>query len=457
MPRVLVGSTAGLVTVAAIATAFLMLGSHPAAKLPAAQAQGGQPQQRAHVKREQRISSDAPTIQPAVENLHRQTSQPAHIESFETTAVYAKASGFLKSVQVDIGDYVKKDQVLAELWIPEMDQQLLQKSALVEQARSVVEQSQAQVATAKALVMAAEAELAEAKAAIAQHEAELVYRRSEHRRITELVQSRSVNEAIQDEKLKQLQSAEAALVAAHARVRSEEALVLVEQARQQEVNANLSLAHSQFKVAEANLEQTKIIMKYAQIRSPFDGLITRRWIDSGDFVASAVNGRSEPLFTVEHIDKLRLVFDVPETESAQIQIGQPTTLVVDALKNRSFKGRIARTAGVLDPKTRTLRVEAELDQPATSLRPGMYGMITVTLVDRDQAVILPTRYIHYDGQGPFVFCAVNGLTEKRKVEIGYSDSTRSEIVSGVDPQDVVLVDALPASGSAATHATALRP
>lgn len=458
MSRAIYGTAAGAVVAATVVSAVLLLGIRPGIESPAAQAQN--PPARSPLRSGDSPAADSAvqTIRPTVENLFRQTTQPAHVESYESTDVYAKVSGFLKNMERDIGDTVAKGELLAELWIPEMEQELVQKAALVEQARSMVEQAQAQFATAEAMVAAAEAELAQSRAAMARQQAELAYRHSEHRRISELVQSRSVNEAIRDEKLKQLQSAEAALAEAHARVQSAEARVQVERARQQEVRANVSLARSQLKVAEADLEQSRILVQYAQVRAPYDGLITRRWADSGDLVASAANGTAVPLFTVDRIDKLRLVFDVPEAESALIRVGQPTSLVVDALKNRSFTGRIMRTAGVLHPKTRTLRVEAELDASAASLRPGMYGMITVTLIDRPQALVLPTGCIHFDGPIAYVFCLVNGVAEKRQVEVGYSDNTRSEIIRGVGAADVVLVDVHPAVEKAGgMQASSLRP
>ncbi|MEX0726427.1 MAG: efflux RND transporter periplasmic adaptor subunit, partial [Planctomycetaceae bacterium] len=380
------------------------------------------------------------TVNPTVEDLYRVTTQPVQVESYESTAVFAKASGFLKNVEFDIGDRVEKDQILAELWIPEMDQELAQKAAAVEQARAAVEQAQAKLETAGALVTATEAQLEESQASIAQHEAELVFRRAEHDRIAELVKSSSVNEAIQDEKFKHLQSAEAALTTAQAHVRTAEARVQVEQARQREAKADLSHSQALWEVAHANLEQTRVLMKYAQIRAPYDGLITRRWIDSGDFVASAATSKTEPLFTVDRVDRLRLICDIPESESALIQVGQPTSLKVDALKNRMFAGRIKRTTGVLDPQTRTLRVEAELDEPNESLRPGMYGMITVTLVERSQVVTLPTRCIQFDDRSPYVLCSLDGTAEKRFITLGYSDSSQTEIIEGLDPNDLVIAE-----------------
>jgi membrane fusion protein (multidrug efflux system) len=215
----------------------------------------------------------------------------------------------------------------------------------------------------------------------------------------------------------------------------------VERARALEAQANLVHAEARLKVAQANLAHTEILIEYAQIRAPYDGIITRRWVDSGDFVTSAANSKSEPLFTVDRADKpLRIVFDVPENESSLIQLGQLAVLEVDALKGRSFDGRIKRTTGVLDPRTRTLRAEVELDGAESGLRPGLYGMITVTLAERPQALMVTTRCLRYENGQPFVFCAGKGVVEKRAVSVGYSDGIRTEIVDGIDASDLIVVE-----------------
>ncbi len=381
-------------------------------------------------------------VRPTVENLHRSTTQPAHVEPFERTDIYAKAAGYVSQVNVDIGDRVTKGQVLAQLWIPEMDQELLQKTSLVDDARAAVDQSKANISAATAAVGAAEAKLAVARAAISQHEAEVAFRRSEHERIGKLVASQSMNEAILDEKLNQLRSAESALDAAEANVQSAEANVKVAQTGQLQAEADLARAGAQLKVTEANLKHTEILMEYAQIIAPYDGLITRRVVDTGDFVrsAAAASSMTEPLFTMDQDDRLRIVFDIPESQSSQIHIGQPASLAVDALKGRTFDGRVTRTTGVLDPRTRTLRGEVEMNGGSTGLRPGMYGMITVVLADRLQALTVPAESLRYDAGRPYVLCAGNGVVEKRAVTVGYSDSNRTEIVEGLAPNDLVVAD-----------------
>lgn len=439
MKRIMYGSTAAIAGIVTIASAVWVLGTHQGIETPV-HAQSPQSAEQSPTADNSHNVAGVTTVKPSVESIHRVSTQPAQIEPFERTNVYAKAAGFLEKVAVDIGERVEKDQVLANLWIPEMDQELLRKQALAEQAQAAVQQAQARLDSADALVTAAEAGRDETQAAIAQYEAEIAFRRSEHGRIVELVKSRSVNEAIQDEKLKQLRSSEATHAAALARVRSAEANVLVEQAKRRTAQADVSYAQSQSKVAQAELRQTEILMKYAQIRAPYAGQITRRWVDSGDFVASAANAKMDPLFTVDRIDRLRIVFDVPEADSALVRVGQQASLTVDALKGRAFQGQVMRTAGVLDPKSRTLRVEAEVTDPNSSLRAGMYGMITVTLAERANAVIVPARSLRYEGATPFVLCVKQGIVEKRLVKVGYSDGIRSEILEGLGSDDQVILE-----------------
>ncbi len=306
-------------------------------------------------------------------------TQPAQIQPYEQTEILAKASGFVSRVHVDIGDKVEKDQMLAVLWIPEMDEERLIRVASVDEAAAAVLQMTAAVEAAESLVEAASAKLGEAQASVAHYESDVDFRRGEYDRIAQLVSREALNQALLDEKQNQLRSAEAALAAARAAVASAEANVQVEQARVQLAHANLAHAEAQRKLAEADLKKTDVLMSYAQLRAPFAGLITHRSVDTGAFVASAVGHGSAPLFTLSRVDRLRIVVDIPESQAPLIRLGQTATLVVDALKGQSFRGAVQRTAGVLDPRTRTLRVEAELDAPTDQLRPGMFGSLTIDL------------------------------------------------------------------------------
>ena len=440
MIRIVCGSTAGVAGVGILVTTAVLVGSAKTDRHTTAQAQAAHPDASSPTEPSTIPAVGVTVVKPTVEDLRRVTSQPAHVEPYERTNVYAKASGFVAKVTVDIGDRVDADQVLAELWIPEMQQERLQKEAAVEEARAAVGQAQANLTAADAQVSAAEAKRVEAQSSISQQEAELAFRRSEHARIAGLVRGQAVNASLEDEKLKQLQSAEASLAGAKAGLGSAEALVRVEQARRIQAQANVKYAETRVRVAEADLRHTEILIGYAQIRAPYRGVVTHRGIDTGHFVASATNSNADLLFTVVRMDKLRIICDVPETESSLVRVGQRASLVVDAIKGRSFDGQVARTTGVLDSRARTLRVEVELDSSAIDLRPGMFGTLTIALAQRPQAVLLPARCIRYEGGKPLVFCVTDGLIVKRPVKLGYFDGSRAEILEGIQAGDSVVVD-----------------
>ncbi len=305
---------------------------------------------------------------------------PAQVRPYETARIFAKASGFVSVVHVDIGETVKKGQLLAELSIPEMAQELIRQQALVAQAEAAVAQAEAKVAGSRAMVIASQSQVAASKAHLEKHRADIQFAESELTRIASLVASRAINEAMQDEKRQQLRAARAGLMVAEADVQSAESNLLVTQAGVKQADADLVFAQSQRKVADATLAHTNALMDYAKIYAPFDGTISHRGIDTGDFAISAASSKDSAaaLFTLNRIDRFRIVFDVPESAATRIKAGQKVELKVDSIKDRTFTGDVKRTAGELDIRTRTLRVEAEVINGADFLLPGMYGIISVS-------------------------------------------------------------------------------
>lgn len=305
--------------------------------------------------------------------------QPAHVEPHERANLVAKASGFVSKVNVDIGDNVKQGDVLAELSIPEMEQERLKMAALVAQADAAIRQAEANVVSSKAKVSASRAQHAAMQAKLSSHQAEIAFASSELSRIITLVSSRAINASMQDEKQLQLDSAQASLESAGAEVKSSESNIVVAQANQQQAEADLSYAKSQLEVAKASLAHTETLMSFATIRAPFDGQIAFRGIDTGDFVMSAADAKGEPLFTLNKLDRFRIIFDVPEASANLIKLGQKVELQVDSMKDQLFVGKLKRTTGQLDQRTRTLRAEAEVESQSNELKPGMFGMITIHL------------------------------------------------------------------------------
>jgi multidrug resistance efflux pump len=308
----------------------------------------------------------------------RTTKQPARIEPYEHTAIYAKASGFVSKVNVDLGSRVQRGAILAELWIPEMQQDRAQKQALIEEAQAAVGQAEAAITASEALVAAAAAKVREANSVVARSSAEVTFRQSEHTRFTDLVSSKAIERKLEEEKLNQLQAARSTLAAAEAGVASAEANERVEQARLKQARANHVLAQSRLKVAQAELKQVEILLDYAVIRAPYDGIVTERHVHTGDFAQSAASGKSVPLFSMMRADPLRIVVDVPEADAGWMRTGLPATLSVDGMGDQPFRCVVQRMAEMLDPSTRTLRIELEVTDRSDGLRPGMYGAATIT-------------------------------------------------------------------------------
>jgi RND family efflux transporter MFP subunit len=377
-------------------------------------------------------------VRPTIEDLQRTTTQPAHVEPYEKTDILAKASGYLAVVQVDIGDRVEKDQELAHLWIPEMEQEYQQKLALVDRADAQREQARTAVTVAEAMVKTAEAETVQVKASLSRYESEVAYRRSEHQRFDRLAQENAIPRDQSDERLNQLQSAEASLAAANAEIQTAEAKLQVERAQLAQSRANVKHAESDVKVAQANLQHLKVLLDYASIRAPYAGVITHRLFDTGAFIQSAATSSPPPLFTIMREDRLRIITDIPEADSAWIRIGQPAVLRIGSSLALTFRGKVARFADALDQSTRTMRTEIELDGSTEGLRPGMYGSIAITLADYPQSILLPASSIVYDGDVPSVKLIEGDHCAVRRVELGINDGVRVQVTSGLSADDLVI-------------------
>jgi RND family efflux transporter MFP subunit len=384
-------------------------------------------------------------VRPERKPLERITTQPAHLEAYEKVEIHARIGGYLqtlgqvpsgagKSRPLDIGDRVAGDQVLGELWVPEMEQDLEQKKVLVEQAEAVREASTALVAAAKARV-------AQARAEVGQYEASVAYRKSEYERYRQLLTERTVERKLVDERLMQYRSAESALAAAKAAIASAEANLKVEQARQSKAVADV-------KVARANLKQAEIMFDYRKVRAPFPGVIIRRtrMADTGAFVQSAATGKPTALFTLVRADektslvKVRIVTDIPEPDTPWVKVGQQATLRIDALRGRPFAATVVRLAEALDPSTRTMRVELEPVRPSEGLRPGLYGNVTIILARIPEALLLPTSALLPSEGKPAVMIVKDGRALRREIQLGINDGIKMQVSSGLKGNEQVVSD-----------------
>jgi HlyD family secretion protein len=379
-------------------------------------------------------------VKPTRERLQKTSTQAAYVEPYEEADLFAKTSGYLETVHVDIGDRVRKGQVLAEIWIPEMEQEQVHKEALVEKARAGQDQAEAAVTAAESLVDAAKAKVSEARSQIARYEADVKFRKLEYDRNLQLFNERALQRDIVDEKKSQHEVAQAMEGAARATADTTQANFSVEQAKLKQARADLAAAAAHVKVAQAELDHASVLLAYAKVTAPYDGVITKRLVHPGAFIQSASNGNGDALFHLVGLDRFRIVVDLPETDSAWVKVGQPATFRVDALRGQQIQGKVARFADALDGNTRTMRVEVAMEEPNAALRPGMYGSATITLADHEDALLVPANVLVTGSGAPSVMIASNGRAEQRAIELGQNDGVRVHVLAGLGDSDQIIAE-----------------
>jgi RND family efflux transporter MFP subunit len=403
--------------------------------------------------------------------------QPGSVEPFESADLYAKVSGYLSSqtlervevqggkpvfkpvlkdgkpVRVDIGTPVQAGDVLARISVPESEKQVQQDAADVARAESKVEQVGAAITTAEADLGASAAGVALAQAELKSKTSYRAFREKQRDRIKELVNSNSLERKKLEEEEDQAQAAISAELAATEAINAARQKQAAAKARVEQAKADLKYAQSEVAVAKARLEKSQTLLDYAVIRSPYTGVVTKRTYHPGDFVRSAeAGGERVPLLTVERTDVMRVVVQVPERDVPFVDIGDPATVVVDALgETVTFKTtgtsrvEISRTAAAEDPHTRMMRIEVDLTNPdGKLLRRGMYGRATLLLqVGSPTAVRVPSSALvgKAEGGNASVRVVRDDVVHVVPVKYGADNGSDVEIVSGLTPADRVVVRA----------------
>jgi len=377
--------------------------------------------------------------QPERKTLTLHTSQPGRVEAFEETPLYPKVTGYVDEVLVDIGDLVKKDQELIKLWIPEMQDAQEQKVALVAQSDAETKQAEAAVQAAKAAVITAQARVSQAEAGIGRADGEYDRWNSEHERIKELAAKGSVTSKLVAETRNQLRAAEAARGEAVANVESAKASLNEAEVNVAKAQADLVAAQAEHRVAQANLKQTTTMLGYAQIKAPFDGVVTRRGVDTGHFVQPANGAATQPLLVVASTDKVRIFVDVPEMEAPLVDGGDAAVIRVQSLRNQEFKATVTRSGWSLDASNRSIRAEIDMPNKKGVLRPGMYVTVTILLDERNDVLVLPISAIVRDGQNSYCCCVESGQIKRRAIVLGLRSGNEVEVLSGLSGSESIVL------------------
>jgi HlyD family secretion protein len=378
--------------------------------------------------------SSVPNVQlvrPELRDITCAVDAPGFVEAYEQTAIYAKVSGFIQKFHVDIGQQVKKDELLAEIFVPELDEDHQQKMAQVALAYSQVEQARQKVVAVKSNVQTAIAQLDEAKANIGKYEADIVRWQSEVQRFTRMVQERVIDKQALEETQRQLDTSKSAREAAQATVAARDAARLTAEAELGKANIDVETAKAEVKVAEADERRTKALLAYRKVTAPYDGIVTVRNANTGDYVQAAsgdkTNSGASALFVIARNDLVRIFVDVPEIYARYVREGTKANVRAAALSGLEIKAAVTRTSWSLNDKTRMLRAEIDLAaKDYDGLRPGMY-VNTKVLVQRSRVPMLPQEAVIVSGNQSYCYLLRDGKAVKTAIVRGLNDGQWVEV------------------------------
>jgi RND family efflux transporter MFP subunit len=318
---------------------------------------------------------------------------------YQEVELHAKVAGYIKRINVDIGDRVKTGQVLAILDVPELEAQVQGATAGVRQTREQITRANSEVQQAQANYDALHA---------------------------------------QSQRLQQAAKAQPGLIAQQelddALAKDQAAAAQVDAAK-----SALSATQQELGVSQADQQRYTSLADYSRIMAPFNGVVTWRYADTGALIqAGTSNSGSMPVVKLAEIDVLRLRLPVPESLAPFVHVGDTAEIQVQAL-NRTFSGKVARDTEALDPSTRTMQVEIDVPNPKGQLEPGMYAQVTLDIERVGDALVVPIQAVDQSGSQPTVMLVdSSNHVQRRAVQVGIATANRTEILHGLQAGDKVI-------------------
>jgi HlyD family secretion protein len=410
-------------------------------------------------------------VQPTIRTIKKVVGQPSFVESYERTSIYSKVTGFIEKWNVDIGDKVKKGDVLATIYVPELREDYETKKATVKLDKERIELAQKLVKVGEADVQAADAKVAEAKSILDQYQAQVARWDSEVKRLTREVKSGVVDAQVLLESENQLKASSAQRNAAKSTIAKAEAELLSRKATLAQEMVDVDVARARVAVSESDAKRLAAWVSYLTLTAPFDGVIVGRNANTGDFVmpltgdpsadARSPNlspgGKSAPIYVVDRTDVVRIFVDVPEDDARFVhgesapgkQDGTKGTVLIRSFRDEMIPATVTRTAWALNVKSRTLRAEIDLRNsdipkmyrdkgdhqpdkvkgvPKDKILPGAYAYGKV-VIERPNVRAIPVAALMHVGDRTYYWRCENGKAVRAEVQTGISDGEWVEVTS----------------------------
>ncbi|HEY3257107.1 MAG TPA: efflux RND transporter periplasmic adaptor subunit [Polyangiaceae bacterium] len=322
-------------------------------------------------------------------NGARSLALPGSLVAVRQALVYARATGYVTRWNVDIGDRVRAGDPLAELDTPELQQQLSQARAALKQKDAALEQARANLSYAQLTATRTDA----------------------------LLHQGLATGQDDDQANAQLKIG----------------------------IANVHAAEADVAAADANLRELAQLVSFGHVVAPFDGRITQRNVDVGTLVSSSGGTSSsaggQAMFRIEAVDPMRVFVQVPQTFALNVKPGQAASVAIRELPGRTFEGHVARTAGTIDPASRTLNTEIDIPNPKGELLGGMFAQVSIAVTLAHPVVRVPSSAVISDALGVHVATVdAAGRVRLLAVQRGVDDGRELDLVDGLAGGEQVMVN-----------------
>jgi membrane fusion protein (multidrug efflux system) len=193
-------------------------------------------------------------------------------------------------------------------------------------------------------------------------------------------------------------------------------------------------ARGKFEIAQANLQQSETMLRYAAIAAPFAGVITQRFVDPGALLQAGTS-----IVTLMDFSKVRLQIAVPELEASRVAVGQPVLVTTENLPGKQFQGQVARFTYALDTASRTMLAEVNLDNPELALRPGMLVTAKLGIEHKENATVIPVEALVMEKANAFAYTVEAERATKHPLRIGFKDDRNVEVLEGLEATNAVIL------------------
>lgn len=394
--------------------------------------------------------TNAATVRVKVSKPKRQPlswiiEQPGTVEPLEVTPIVAKLPGYIKEIAsdkaalkagfklpggqpnvIDIGSEVEAGQLLATLDIPELDADLLEKKAMSERAQAEKVQADKELSVADSQVNISIAMVEEAIAGVARADADVVRWKAELDQVNTQISGGVGETQSRNVVTKSWEAAKAAKMESEAKVGTARASVLERKAKKDKAAADLETARTRVLVASAEVERVKALTGYTQVTAPFAGIVTARNVHTRHFTQPSVGSQNPILFTIARVDVLRVFVDIPENSVDKAKPGAQVVVRVPSLGGREYPLTVTRSTQVLNPNSRTMRVEIDIDNADRTLKPGTY-VVAKVFATTEKSMLIPTDCILSADETYYVYLVEGDKAVKYSVQVGHTGNGVIEV------------------------------